>query len=196
MATRLVLMGGRGAIRNSNTITLTSCISGRHTPVSIPLSSQYTQSSRLLPASASFPVTCLSQLNFCRTLCSGGAQPPPPASRDIPAEITSLVNRAKVVVFMKGVPDAPRCGFSNAVVQIMAMHDVPYEAHDILIDEELRQGIKDFSNWPTIPQVYVGGEFIGGCDIMLQMHQNGELVEELGKVGIRSALLPTEKSET
>ncbi|KAL0829239.1 hypothetical protein ABMA28_004064 [Loxostege sticticalis] len=104
-------------------------------------------------------------------------------------KIDKIVKNNKVVVFMKGVPDAPRCGFSNAVVQIMRMHAVPYDSHDVLADENIRQGIKDYSNWPTIPQVFINGEFVGGCDIMLQMHQSGELVEELKKVGIKSALL-------
>ncbi|XP_038212990.1 uncharacterized monothiol glutaredoxin ycf64-like [Zerene cesonia] len=110
-------------------------------------------------------------------------------------KIDKIVKNNKVVVFMKGVPDAPRCGFSNAVVQIMRMHAVPYESHDVLSDENLRQGIKDYSNWPTIPQVFINGEFVGGCDIMLQMHQSGELVEELKKVGIKSALLTAEESK-
>ncbi|XP_046431234.1 glutaredoxin-related protein 5, mitochondrial [Neodiprion virginianus] len=110
-----------------------------------------------------------------------------------PEEIGNLVKGNKVVVFMKGVPEEPRCGFSNAVVQILRMHGVQYNAHDVLADEELRQGIKEFSNWPTIPQVYINGEFVGGCDIMLQMHQNGELIEELKKVGINSLLLETGK---
>jgi len=109
-------------------------------------------------------------------------------------KISGLVNESKVVVFMKGVPAAPQCGFSNAVVQIMRMHDVTFESHNVLVDEEIRQGIKDFSNWPTIPQIYFDGEFIGGCDILLQMHQSGELIEELEKVGIKSALL-TEDEE-
>ena len=69
------------------------------------------------------------------------------------------------------------------------MHDVKFESHNVLADEEIRQGIKEFSNWPTIPQVFFEGEFIGGCDILLQMHQSGELVEELNKIGIKSALL-------
>lgn len=69
------------------------------------------------------------------------------------------------------------------------MHGVNYDAHDILLDEELRQGIKDFSNWPTIPQIFISGEFVGGCDILLQMHQNGELIDVLQKsAGIKSAL--------
>merc|ERR1712226_1034536 len=102
--------------------------------------------------------------------------------------IQKLVDNSKVVIFMGGVPEAPQCGFSNAVCQIMRMHDV-------LADEELRQGVKEFSNWPTIPQVYVEGEFIGGCDILLQMHQSGELIEELGKVGIKSALLTNDEEK-
>ncbi|XP_004928317.1 uncharacterized protein LOC114240873 [Bombyx mandarina] len=110
-------------------------------------------------------------------------------------KIEKIVKNNKVVVFMKGVPDAPRCGFSNAVVQIMRMHAVPYESHDVLSDENLRQGIKDYSNWPTIPQVFINGEFVGGCDIMLQMHQSGELIEELKKVGIKSALLTAEEAK-
>lgn len=89
---------------------------------------------------------------------------------------------------MKGVPEQPMCGFSNAVVQIFRMHGVTnYDAHNVLADENMRQGIKEFSNWPTIPQIFIGGEFVGGCDILLQMHKNGELIEELQKVGIQSA---------
>jgi len=103
--------------------------------------------------------------------------------------IEDLTKKNKVVVFMKGNPEAPKCGFSNAVVQILRMHGVNYDAHDVLLNEELRQGIKDFSNWPTIPQVYISGEFVGGCDILLQMHQNGELIDVLYKnAGIKSAL--------
>jgi len=90
---------------------------------------------------------------------------------------------------MKGTPEQPLCGFSNAVCQILRMHGVPpFDSYNILEDEELRQGIKEFSNWPTIPQVYIGGEFVGGCDIMIDMHKNGELIEELKKVGIKSDL--------
>ncbi|XP_044747841.1 glutaredoxin-related protein 5, mitochondrial [Coccinella septempunctata] len=104
------------------------------------------------------------------------------------AKIKDLVTKSKVVLFMKGVPEQPRCGFSNAVVQILRMHGVKYEAHDVLQDDSLRQGIKEFSNWPTIPQLYINGEFIGGCDILLNMHQSGELIETLEKVGIDSVL--------
>lgn len=104
-------------------------------------------------------------------------------------DISKLVQSNKIVVFMKGVPEQPKCGFSNAVVQILRMHGVSYDSHDVLKDDELRQGIKDYSKWPTIPQVFINGEFVGGCDILLQMHQSGDLVEELTKLGIKSALL-------
>ncbi|GAB6021748.1 Glutaredoxin- protein 5, mitochondrial [Chamberlinius hualienensis] len=110
-------------------------------------------------------------------------------------KIDNLVKGSNVVVFMKGVPEAPKCGFSNAVVQILKMHNVTFEAHNVLADESLRNGVKDYTNWPTIPQVFINGEFVGGSDILLQMHQSGELIEELQKVGIRSALLEKELRE-
>uniref|UniRef100_A0A8C4K0I1 Glutaredoxin-related protein 5, mitochondrial n=1 Tax=Dromaius novaehollandiae TaxID=8790 RepID=A0A8C4K0I1_DRONO len=113
-----------------------------------------------------------------------------------PEAVERLVRAHPVVVFMKGSPAQPLCGFSNAVVQILRLHGVQdYRAHDVLQDPDLRQGIKNYSNWPTIPQVYLNGEFVGGCDILLQMHQNGDLVEELKKLGIRSALLDAEKDQ-
>jgi len=115
--------------------------------------------------------------------------------RSAEERIEALVKNDKVFIFMKGVPDMPRCGFSNAVVQIMRMHNVSFKSFDVLSDEDIRQGVKEFSNWPTIPQVYLDGEFIGGCDIVLQMHQNGELIEELSKIGIKSALLTAEEGE-
>lgn len=144
---------------------------------------QHIASSALLQRSAHH------QLNFYST----DSDAPAPAATK--AEIGALVNNGKVVVFMKGVPEAPRCGFSNAVVQIMRMHGVAYDSHNVLDNEAVRQGVKDFSDWPTIPQIYIGGEFVGGCDIVLQMHQNGELIEELKKVGIRSALLDAEEKK-
>ncbi|XP_072030395.1 glutaredoxin-related protein 5, mitochondrial-like [Amphiura filiformis] len=119
------------------------------------------------------------------------------ASTGSKEHIDKLVKNDKVVLFMKGVPDQPQCGFSNGMVQILRMHGVEkFDSHNVLEDEDLRQGIKDYSNWPTIPQLYLDGEFIGGMDIVLQMHQKGELIDELKKIGIRSALLdeaPKEK---
>lgn len=110
-------------------------------------------------------------------------------------DIEKMVKNNKVVVFMKGVPDAPKCGFSNAVVQILRMHAVQYDSHNVLDSDAIRQGIKEYTNWPTIPQVFINGEFVGGCDIMLQMHQNGELIEELKKIGITSALLKQDEEK-
>lgn len=95
------------------------------------------------------------------------------------AKIDQLVNDNKVMVFMKGTKLMPQCGFSNNVVQILNMLGIPFETFDVLADAEVRQGIKDYSNWPTIPQVYVNGEFIGGSDIMIELYQNGELQEML-----------------
>lgn len=112
---------------------------------------------------------------------------------DIKDEIDHIVKSNKVVLFMKGVPEAPKCGFSNAVCQILRMHGVAYESHDILEDESLRQGIKEYSNWPTIPQVFINGQFVGGCDVLLQLHQSGDLIEELEKAGIKSALVENDK---
>ncbi|XP_014259090.1 glutaredoxin-related protein 5, mitochondrial [Cimex lectularius] len=110
-------------------------------------------------------------------------------------DIGNMVKSNKVVVFMKGVPDEPKCGFSNVVVQIMKMHGVNYDAHDVLADDTIRNAVKEYSNWPTIPQVFINGEFVGGCDILMQMHKNGDLIEELQKVGIKSDLLKAEEEK-
>jgi monothiol glutaredoxin len=89
-----------------------------------------------------------------------------------------------VVLFMKGTPVFPQCGFSAAVVQVLTHLGVPFKGVDVLTDPSLRQGIKDFSNWPTIPQLYVKSEFVGGCDIIREMFQSGELTELLATKGI------------
>lgn len=93
--------------------------------------------------------------------------------------IEELVATSPVFVFMKGSKLMPQCGFSNNVVQILHALGVPFETFDVLSDPEIRQGIKEFSNWPTIPQVYVKGEFIGGSDILIEMYNSGELREQL-----------------
>src|ERR1700744_3718104 len=80
-----------------------------------------------------------------------------------------------IVLFMKGTPQFPQCGFSAAVVQVLSHSGVKFKGVNVLADDAVRQGIKEFSNWPTIPQLYVKGEFIGGSDIMMEMYQNGEL---------------------
>ncbi|MFO1187030.1 MAG: Grx4 family monothiol glutaredoxin [Alphaproteobacteria bacterium] len=89
-----------------------------------------------------------------------------------------------VVLFMKGTPQMPQCGFSATVVKILEHLGVPFKGVNVLASDELRQGIKDFSNWPTIPQLYVKGEFVGGCDIVREMFQAGELKELFDAKGI------------
>nr|AUG32688.1 Glutaredoxin-related protein [Paulinella longichromatophora] len=93
--------------------------------------------------------------------------------------IDDLVNSSPVFVFMKGTKIMPQCGFSNNVVQILNALSIPFETFDVLSDMDIRQGIKDYSEWPTIPQIYVNGEFIGGSDIIIEMYHSGELREKL-----------------
>ena len=89
-----------------------------------------------------------------------------------------------VVLFMKGTPVFPQCGFSARVVQILTQMGVKFKGIDVLADPAIRQGIKDFSNWPTIPQLYVKGEFVGGCDIVSEMYESGELKQVLADKGV------------
>ena len=91
---------------------------------------------------------------------------------------------APVVLFMKGSPVFPQCGFSAAVVQILSQLGVKFKGVDVLSDPQIRQGIKEFSNWPTIPQLYVKGEFVGGCDIIREMFQAGELQQLFADKGV------------
>ena len=94
---------------------------------------------------------------------------------DVAKKIESQIADNKVILYMKGSRDMPQCGFSARVVNILNSYGIDYEAVDVLSDPEIRQGIKDYSNWPTIPQLYINGQFIGGCDICVEMDQNGEL---------------------
>lgn len=95
-------------------------------------------------------------------------------------QIDSHVKSQRVMLFMKGTPAFPQCGFSNQVVQILRFHDAEFGSVNVLEDMEVREGIKEFSNWPTIPQLYVDGEFVGGADILMEMHNAGELPALLG----------------
>lgn len=90
-------------------------------------------------------------------------------------QIEKDIKNNKVVLYMKGTADMPQCGFSSVVVQVLKKLEVPFKVVNILEDETMRQGIKDFTNWPTIPQLYINGEFVGGCDIVKEMYYNGEL---------------------
>ena len=94
---------------------------------------------------------------------------------DIKNEIKKLIDTNDVCLFMKGVPDAPQCGFSMTVSNILKHLNVNFKGINVLDDQNLRQGIKEYSDWPTIPQLYIKGEFIGGCDIVKEMFENGEL---------------------
>ena len=98
---------------------------------------------------------------------------------ELKTQIDKCVSENKVVLFMKGTKSAPRCGFSNTCVQILESMDVPFTDVDILASEQLRAGMKTYSNWPTFPQLYISGEFFGGCDITMDAYKDGSLKEEL-----------------
>jgi monothiol glutaredoxin len=100
------------------------------------------------------------------------------------SRIADLVSTHDVVLFMKGTPLFPQCGFSSRAVAILERLNVPFEGVDVLQDMEIRQGIKAFSDWPTIPQLYVKGEFVGGSDIMMEMYEAGELQQMMAEAGI------------
>ncbi|OQM76640.1 Grx4 family monothiol glutaredoxin [Manganibacter manganicus] len=109
--------------------------------------------------------------------------------------INGEVKSNDVVLFMKGTPDFPQCGFSGQAVQILDYVGVDYKGINVLASNELRQGIKDYSNWPTIPQLYVKGEFVGGCDILREMFQAGELQGFFSEKGISAKAQPEVRSE-
>ena len=102
-------------------------------------------------------------------------------------QIRRDLNQNDVVLYMKGTAVFPQCGFSAAVVQILSQMGVPFKDVNVLEDATIRQGIKDFTNWPTIPQLYVKGEFVGGCDIVREMYESGELQTMLNDKGIQAA---------
>ena len=102
---------------------------------------------------------------------------PPSQGGDVLERIAADVKQNRILIFMKGTPEAPMCGFSAATIEAFNALGVPYATRNVLEDPELRQGIKEFSNWPTIPQVYIGGKFVGGADIVTELHATGELAE-------------------
>ena len=103
---------------------------------------------------------------------------------DVTARIQGAIEASPVVLFMKGTPVFPQCGFSARVVQILSHMGVPFTGVNVLEDAEIRDGIKTFSQWPTIPQLYVKGEFVGGCDIAMEIFQSGELATLLDEKGV------------
>ena len=106
---------------------------------------------------------------------------------DAQARIADLVGKSDVLLFMKGTPLFPQCGFSSRAVAILNHCNVEFDSVDVLQDQEVRQGIKEFSDWPTIPQLYVKGEFVGGSDIMMEMYEAGELQELFAANGVAAA---------
>lgn len=100
-------------------------------------------------------------------------------SEELKDALDDFVSKTKVVAFIKGTKEFPQCGFSHTVVQILNIMETPFETVNILEDDMLRQGMKEYSQWPTFPQVYIDGEFYGGCDIMIEAYQSGELKETL-----------------
>ena len=107
---------------------------------------------------------------------------------DVTEQIKNEIKSNDVVLFMKGTPVFPMCGFSASVTEVLANLGVKFSSVNILDSEEMREGIKTFSNWPTIPQLYVKEEFIGGCDIIKEMHENGELLDLFKQKGIETTL--------
>ncbi len=105
---------------------------------------------------------------------------------DTKSKIESLINESEVMLFMKGTPSMPQCGFSAAVVGVLNHMGIDFESINVLQDQEIREGIKEYSNWPTIPQLYVKKEFVGGCDIIREMHENGELSNFFEEKGIKT----------
>ena len=101
---------------------------------------------------------------------------------NVQEQIKNVVEENTIMLFMKGSPDFPQCGFSGRLVQILQACGVQFASADVLSDDQIRQGIKDFSNWPTIPQLYINGEFIGGSDIVTEMYESGALQAKLDTV--------------
>ena len=101
---------------------------------------------------------------------------------NVQEQIKNVVDENSIMLFMKGSPDFPQCGFSGRLVQILQACGVQFASADVLSDDQIRQGIKEFSNWPTIPQLYINGEFIGGSDIVTEMYESGELQAKLETV--------------
>ncbi len=103
---------------------------------------------------------------------------------ELQTRLETLTQSHKIVVFMKGNKLMPQCGFSNNVVQILNSLGANYETVDVLEDWDIRQGIKEYSNWPTIPQVYINGQFVGGSDVLIQLYQEGQLAEMIQAAGV------------
>ena len=127
-----------------------------------------------LPVASGAPAQDAGATSDHKTRAQGGT---------VMSEIAHDVSTNPLVIYMKGSPAMPQCGFSARAAHILGQFDVPLHSVDILSDPEIRQGIKEYSEWPTIPQIYVQGEFIGGSDVLMQMYESGELAQLLGEIG-------------
>lgn len=128
-----------------------------------------------------------SHSDFARVTKAASGGSASTGAADIGSRIKEHLDDSKVVLYMKGSPSQPQCGFSFKTVQILNALGVDFKAHNVLDDNDLRQGIKKFSSWPTVPQLYIKGEFIGGCDIVENMARSGELQNKLIEAGIPPA---------
>ncbi|CAL2035610.1 hypothetical protein CAEBREN_06551 [Caenorhabditis brenneri] len=118
--------------------------------------------------------------NYSSAAAAGGGG----LSDEMRKKIDGIVKKDDVVVFMKGTQQEPACGFSRNVKLVLDFHNVKFQDYNVLTDPELREGVKVYSEWPTIPQVYVKGEFVGGCDILISMHKDGEISDFLDNKGV------------
>jgi monothiol glutaredoxin len=116
-------------------------------------------------------------------------------NEEIREQLKSAIEQERVMLFMKGTPDAPRCGFSSQVASILNASGVDYAAMDILPDPRIRQELSGLSGWPTIPQLFIGGELVGGCDIVTEMFESGELAEALGVAPPQAPATPPAPSQ-
>ena len=106
-------------------------------------------------------------------------------NEDIKNQIETLIKSKEIFLFMKGTKDQPMCGFSAQVVHLLNKHKVDFDSFNVMNDWDIREGIKEYSQWPTIPQLYIKGEFIGGCDIVKEMHEAGEMQEIIKEKGLK-----------
>ncbi|CAG7849195.1 Monothiol glutaredoxin-4 [Serendipita indica DSM 11827] len=132
------------------------------------------------------PLASVPETNSAAAAPTAPEEKPAPkeTQEELEARMRKIMDSDKVVLFMKGSPDAPRCGFSRQTVAILREHKVPFTHFDILQDEAVRQGLKTYNNWPTFPQLIIGGELMGGLDILREMIDNGEFNEALDNVGV------------
>ncbi|XP_028756911.1 monothiol glutaredoxin-S15, mitochondrial-like isoform X1 [Neltuma alba] len=144
----------------------------------------------LLNSISALPATRFNRV-ISSSVCHNGLRystsvPDGPASHeDLKSVVEKDIKDNSVMIYMKGLPDMPRCGFSSLAVRVLKVYDVPFSARNILENPELKNAVKSVSNWPTFPQIFIKGEFIGGSDIVLNMHQTGELKEKLKDVATK-----------